>query len=293
MAPNKKVVVAFSESRGFSKRLADKSGAQYSCLEVEKFPDKETKLRFREGVAGRKVFLVRSLDNPDQKLIEVLLAAHTARDLGADKVVLVAPYLCYMRQDKRFRQGEAVSSRIIAKLFNGCLDGLVTVDPHLHRYKRLNDIFKMKTKRLTAVRPIAEFMRQRVRNPFVFGPDLESFQWAKAVASIMGCKADVLRKQRYDSESVRIEIKKKHELKNKGVVIVDDVVSTGHTMMEVVKDAKRLGARKIYCVCTHGIFAENALQKLRRLGAVVYATNTIKNPVSRIDVTRMISREIR
>ena len=293
MKKKRPVVVSFPESRGFAETLAHKSGKPHSCLRLEKFPDRETHLLFRTDVEGRKVFLVRSLDDPDKKLIEVLFAAHTAKELGAKQVVLVAPYLCYMRQDKRFMEGEAVSSRIIAGLFNECLDGLITVDPHLHRYKNLNDIFTMKTKRLTAVKPIAEFLKRKVKKPFVFGPDEESYQWASKVAGIMGCEADVLRKRRYSSETVMIDIKEKYDLKKRGVIIVDDVISTGHTMIEVIKDVKKLGARKIYCVCTHGIFAQDSLKKIKKLGAVVYTTNTVKNNASKVDITGLLAKEIR
>jgi ribose-phosphate pyrophosphokinase len=287
------LVVGFPESKKLGKSIAKKSKTRYTDIELEEFPDKETRLRFKEDLKGKAVYLVRSLDNPDKKIMQVLLAAYTAKDLGAKKVVLVAPYLCYMRQDKRFRPGEAVSSRVIAKLFNVCFDGLVTVDPHLHRYKSLNNIFKMKTKRITAVKPISKFIKKRIRQPFILGPDEESYQWARKVAKIVGCKVDVLRKHRYSSETVRIKLKKKYDLKGKGVVIVDDVISTGHTVMEVVKDVKKIGAKKVYCVCTHGIFSENSLNKIRKLGAKVFSTNSIQNSTSRIDITDLITKEIK
>ncbi|MBU0615432.1 MAG: ribose-phosphate diphosphokinase, partial [Nanoarchaeota archaeon] len=173
-----------------------------------------------------------------------------------------------------------------------CLDGLITVDPHLHRYKSLEEIFKMRSKTLTAVDDIAEFIKNNIKNPFIFGPDQESYQWAQRVAKIVGCDYDVLKKKRYSSETVRIKIKERYDFSRKSVVLVDDVVSTGHTMIEVIKDVKKLGAKKIYCACTHGIFAEDALLKMQKLGAVVFSTNTIKNKVNKIDVTGLIAKEI-
>lgn len=292
MPKKENIIAGFSESRELAASIARRSGSRLTIIDVGNFPDKETNLRFNVDLRGKKVFLVRSLDDPDRKIIEVLFAAQTAKELGAKKVVLIAPYLCYMRQDKRFRPGQAVSSRIIAKLFNMFLDGLITIDPHLHRYKRLNEIFKKNPKRLTAIRLIAEFIRKEIKNPFIFGPDFESYQWAKTAACMIGCEVDVLKKHRYGSDTVRIKIKEKLDLGSKSAVIVDDIISTGHTVIEVIKDLKALGAKKIYCICTHGIFAEDSLRKIEGLGAKVVSTNTIKTRVSRIDVSGMIAEEI-
>ncbi|MBD3313520.1 ribose-phosphate diphosphokinase [Candidatus Woesearchaeota archaeon] len=289
----KKIIIGFPESKGLARNVAKKAGVEFSELELKQFPDKESYIQFNADLKGKKVFLFRSLDDPDAKITQVILAAYTAKDLGAKKVVLVAPYLCYMRQDKRFRDGEAVSSRIIAKLFNRCFDGLVTVDPHLHRFKSLDVIYKMKTKKITAVLPIADFIKKNFRNPFVFGPDEESYQWARSVAKLVGCESDVLRKHRYGPETVRIKVKERQDIKNKDIIIVDDVISTGHTMMEVIKDLRKMGIRKITCICTHGIFADNALKKIRRLGAKAFSTNTIHNEVSRIDISELLTKEIK
>lgn len=286
------VVLGFSDSRALARLIAKKSGSLYSDVDVSYFPDRETHLRLRIDVAGKTVFIVRSLDNPDKKVIELLFAARTAKELGAKRIVLIAPYLCYMRQDKRFKPGEAISSRIIAEIFNRFFDVLITIDPHLHRYGGLNEILRIKTIKLSAIKPMASFIKQKIKNPFIFGPDYESYQWARSVAKLVGCKADVLKKHRYGSETVRIKIKKKLDLAKKDVVIVDDIISTGHTVIEVIKDVKKLGVRRVCCVCTHGIFAENALKQIVGLGAVVFSTNTIQNSVSRIDVSNLIVDEI-
>ena len=289
----KRVVVGFADSRNLARAVAKRSRSEYTEAELKDFPDKESYLRYKTDLKGKMVYILRSLNDPNRKIVELLLAAYTAKELGAKKVILIAPYLCYMRQDKRFKPGEAISSKIIARLFNACFDELITVDPHLHRYKSLNDIFIIKSKKLTAVQPIADFIKKNIKTPFILGPDMESYQWARKVASSLKCGVDVLKKHRYGSETVRIKIKEGLDLKDKGVVIVDDVISTGHTVMEVVKDVKALGAKKIYCVCTHGVFAEDSLRKIRRLGASVYSTNTIENAVSEIDVTEMITKEIK
>jgi ribose-phosphate pyrophosphokinase len=293
MPKKERIIAGFSESSVLASNIAKKSGSALTIVEVGQFPDKETNLRFRIDVRGKDIFIVRSLDDPDKKIVDILLAAQAAKELGAKRVVLVAPYLCYMRQDKRFKPGQAISSRTIAKLANSFFDGMITVDPHLHRYKRLNEIFTKNPKRLTAINEIADFIGKEIRNPFIFGPDAESYQWARVAAERVGCDVDVLNKHRYSSDTVRIKVREKLDLTNKSAVIIDDVISTGHTVMEVVKDLRAIGAKRIYCICTHGIFAEDSLKKIEALGAKVFSTNTITNRVSNIDVSGLIAEEIR
>lgn len=289
----KKVIVGCSYSLDFAKRLAKKAGLKFIKLDTRKFPDGETNLRFTADVRGKAVYLVQSLNNPNDRLIEVFFAAKTAKELGAKEVYLVAPYLCYMRQDKRFRPYEAVSSRAMASILNRLIDGIITVDPHLHRYRSLKEIFTINTKTLTADDLIAEYVRKNLKRPIIIGPDMESYQWAKTVAKKIGCEVDVLKKKRYTSEHVAIKIKENLDLKNKSVVLIDDIISTGHTMIEVVKDIKKIGGKRIYCICVHGLFIGNSYGKLKRLGARVVSCNTIPHRSNSIDVSGIIGMAIR
>ncbi|MBS3109321.1 ribose-phosphate diphosphokinase [Candidatus Woesearchaeota archaeon] len=283
----KMIIVGCSASQGLGKKIARKLHKKYYDLKVGSFPDGETHLKFSNKVRNRTVVLVQTLHNPNEKLIEILLAGYTAKDLGARKIILVAPYLAYMRQDKRFHAGEAVSNRIIAKLFK-VFDEIITVDPHLHRIKSLREIFRMPAYSLTANYLLSEYIRKNIRNAVVVGPDAESYQWALGVARSAGCEAIVLKKKRYSSKNVRIKLHDPGIVRSRNVVIVDDIISTGHTMMETVKQVKQAGAKKIYCLCVHGVFAGNALAKLRKLGAAVVSTNTIENPVSLIDCSPLV-----
>ena len=281
------IIVGCSASQALAKKLARKLHKKYHDLKVGSFPDGETHLKFSNNVNGRTVVLVQTLNNPNEKLIEILLAGHTAKDLGAKKVILVAPYLAYMRQDKRFHAGEAVSNRIIAKLFNVFYE-IITIDPHLHRIKSLREIFKMPAYALTANSLIAAYIRKNIQNAVVVGPDAESYQWALNVAKLAGCKAIVLKKKRYNSKNVSIKLHDPAVVRGKNVIIVDDIISTGHTMMETVRQIRQAKAKNIYCMCVHGVFADNALLKLRKLGAKVISTNTIENPAAKIDTSGLI-----
>lgn len=286
------IIIGCSASKDLAKKISKKLKKPYSELFVSKFPDNELYVRFKTNVKNKTVVLVQSLFEPNEKIIEILFAAYTAKDLGAKKLVLVAPYLAYMRQDKRFHPSGCISSEVIAKLFR-VFDELITIDPHLHRHHSLRKLFKIKSKKLSANSLIADYIKKHFKNSIILGPDEESYQWAKKVAEKIKSHAIVLKKRRYTSRKVRIKIKGMN-LKGKNIVVVDDIISTGHTMMETVKEAKHLGAKKIECVCVHGIFAENAYEKLKKLGVKrIVSTNTIPNKAAKIDVSGLIADSLK
>ena len=219
----------------------------------------------------------------------MLFAAETAKDLGAKKVTLVAPYFPYLRQDKRFKKGEAISQRIIAGLMDEYFDAIYIIDPHLHRENKLEHIFRTTAEKLTANALIADYIKKNIKDPIIIGPDEESYKWAKNVADMLGVESFILKKKRHSSYNVKIRLNKKIDLKDKNVVIVDDIISTGHTILETVKLLKKLGAKKIYSICVHGIFVNDVLNKLKKAGLEVIATNTIPNEVAKIDVSGVIA----
>ncbi len=283
------MIIGCSNSKKLARDIARKSRQEYSELITKKFPDGETYLRFKTDVKNKEIVLVNSCHpNPNDALMELIFAAQTAKELEAKKVIIVAPYLAYLRQDKRFHSGECKSNSIIAKLLN-CADELITIDPHLHRIKNLNEIFKIKTKRLSANKTISEYINSNHKNALIIGPDEESYQWAEKIAEEINSHAVILRKKRYTSRSVRIKLKQDVDFKNKDVVIVDDIISTGHTMIEPIKQLKQKGVKKITCICVHGLFVEEALERLKRLGVDVISTNTIESKVSKIDLSKFIA----
>lgn len=239
--------------------------------------------------------LVQSFQpNPEHSLLMTVFAAETAKDLGAKKVVLVAPYLAYMRQDKRFHPGEAVSSRIMAKLLNNSVDKVITIDTHLHRYRSMKEVFTISAKNLTANFLIADFVKKKYRDTVILGPDWESYQWAEAISKKVGVPSTVLEKTRYTSRHVAVKMKKLVDIRGKTVIIVDDIISTGHTIAEAAKKAKALGAKSITAIGVHGLLVENALQKLKDAGvSEVITTNCIEHKTNKIDVTELLVRELK
>jgi len=208
-------------------------------------------------------------------------------------VILIAPYLAYMREDKEFVRGNVVSARVLAQLFSSCMDGIITIDPHLHRIKRLSDIYRIPAKRLSCTGLFAAYIQKTSKNPVIIGPDSESFQWARVVANQLGCPSFVLKKKRFSSERVEIDFDEDITLRNKSVIIVDDIISTGHTMCEVVKKVKKRGCNNIICLAIHGIFADDAYERLREAGAKkIITTNTIPQKAANIDVSELIAGTI-
>ena len=287
------LIIGCSHGRHIAKLVAKQSKTKYSELIAEKFPDDEVMVRLNVNLNGKVAVFVQSFyKNISDCILEVILAAKTARELGAKKSVLLAPYFPYLRQDKRFNKGEAVSQGIIVELIGMYFDSVYIIDPHLHRTKRLKDIFNVASTELTANESIANYIKNNIKDPVIIGPDEESHKWAKNVAEILNAEHTILRKKRFSSYHVEIRLNKKIDFKNKNAVIVDDIVSTGHTIVETAKLLRKSGAKSIYCVCVHGIFANGALSRLEKAGIKVVSTNTIPSEVAKIDVSGMISKNL-
>ena len=288
------LIVSCSHGRYLGPSIAKILKANHSELFVSKFPDDELMVRFKDDVKGKSVALIQSFyKNISDCIVEAILAAETAHDLGAKKVILIAPYFPYLRQDKRFHKGESISQEIIAGLFGKYFDAIYIIDPHLHRKDSLENIFRIKSVKLSANSLIADYIKNKIKNPILIGPDSESFKWARNVARIINAESVILSKKRYSSYHVAVNLNKKINLKNKNVVIGDDIVSTGHTIIETAKLLRRLGAKNIYCICVHGIFVNGALKRLQKNKIKIISTNTIPNPAAKIEVSGIIAERLR
>lgn len=256
---------------------------------VHRFPDGESLIRYPAPVAGHDVILFCTLDRPDDKFLPLLFAAQTARDLGAASVGLIAPYLCYMRQDARFHPGEALSAKIFASTLSKTVDWLVTVDPHLHRTSSLSELFSVPVDVLHADAGIAAWISQNVRAPVLIGPDVESTQWVDKVAGFVNCPATVLSKEREGDSNVRISVPDPDILSGRTPIILDDIISTGQTMKETVLKIKQLGVQLPVCLGVHAVFAGTAYSDLASTGAHIVTTNTIPHPTNQIDLLPIIA----
>lgn len=289
------IVVSSGESEPLAKSIAKQLKITYSALNLTAFPDGELYLKFNVPVKGKKVIIVKSFQpHPDMSLFDIVFIAETARQLGAKKVILVAPYLGYMRQDKQFHPGECVSSRVMAKLLNNSVDKLITIDPHLHRYRSLKEIFTIPAIKLTANSVFADYIKKNFSNELIIGPDWESYQWAREIAKTLHVEATVLKKERFSSRQVKVRMVQPVIVRGKNVIIVDDIVSTGHTAIEAMKQARKLGAKSVSVLAVHGLFVEKALEKMKQAGiATVLSTNCIPGKTAKIDVSALLVGELR
>lgn len=269
--------------------LAHHAQAELGILETRRFPDGESYVRIACDVARKEVDLVCTLANPDAKFLSLIYAANTARELGAKRVGLIAPYLAYMRQDKRFRDGESVSSRHFSKILSETFDSLVTVDPHLHRIKDLGEIFSIPTRVEHAAPLLAGWINDNVQHPVIIGPDSESEQWVSVVAEHAGAPHIVLNKQRFGDRNVEITVPQIDFCRGRQPVLIDDVISSGRTMIEAAMKFEKEGFSKPYCLTVHPIFADQSYQQLLELSNKVISTNTITHTSSKISIVRLLA----
>jgi len=290
-------IIGGSGGRVLATLVARELGLKASEAEIRRFPDGEKYLRINEDVAGQDVVIIQSIHHaPDDLLFEYFLLCDTIKDLGAKKAIAVLPYFAYARQDSRFNPGEAVSFRTVAKLIEDVgTSELYSVDMHQHRIGRASDVFRIPAHNLTAAPLLAEYVKSNVslEKPVVVGPDEESEQWASAAAKVIGADHDVLEKRRLGAEKVEISTRSL-AVGGRDVVLIDDIISTGGTIIEASKILKSQGARRIIVACTHPILAHDALARIYESGAeIVVGTDTVPSPISYVSVAPLIADAIR
>ncbi len=281
------MLLHFDDETEFAMRLARAAGLDARHVERHRFPDGELKVTLPVPLPAT-VTVLRSLAQPNEKLVELVLLADTARALGARRLTLVAPYLAYMRQDKAFRPGEAISQVVIGRLLAQRFDAVVTVDPHLHRIAALDEAIPAEAAvALSAAPLIGTYFSDRSPRPLLLGPDAESERWVKAAA---GDALDyaVCTKHRHGDHDVRIELPDV-PLAGRDVVLVDDVVSTGGTLAECARKALAAGARRVSAAVTHALLNGDARTLAAAGVAELVSTDTVAHPSNRISVVDLIA----
>jgi len=288
------ILVPLPGNDDLARGLGHALGMEIGGLEVRKFPDGETYLRYTDQIERRTVILLCTLDRPDEKFLPLVFAAATARSLKASRVGLVAPYLAYMRQDQRFKPRESITSVHFARLLSEHIDWLITVDPHLHRRSSLEEIYAVPAIATGAAPLIAGWLGRQVKQPVLIGPDEESEQWVASVAGQANAPYTVLRKIRRGDHDVEISLPDNDLCRNGTPVLVDDMVSTGRTMIETIGLLSGINTRPPICVGVHGVFAGTAYLDLLAAGAAqVVTTNTIPHESNQIDATGLLAEAIR
>lgn len=286
------IFFSLAGNENLTQKLVNKTNAEVGVSTIRKFPDGESYIRILSNVKNKNVVLVCTLHEPDDKLLPLYFLSQTAKSLGAKKVCLVAPYLAYMRQDKVFNPGEGVTSTYFGKLISEFADGLITIDPHLHRIKSLSKVYHIPNTVIHAADAISKWIKENVKNPVLIGPDAESVQWVSRVAKNAGAPYTVLKKIRHSDSDVEVSIPDVENYKNATPVLVDDIISTAHTMMETIKHLKIEGMKPPVCIGIHAVFSKNAYQELLSCGVKKIVTcNTIPHPSNTIDLSNVLAKE--
>ena len=287
------LVLYFDDERETACRFAETAGLSSAVVHRHRFPDGELKLRLPASLPA-KVIVYRSLVHPNEKLIELLFVAQTARQLGASDLTLIAPYLAYMRQDIAFHEGEVVSQKVIGRFLAQVFDGLVTIDPHLHRVATLEEASPVKRAITLSGAPLlGDYIAQKIPDAFLLGPDSESSQWIASAAKKHGFDHAACEKIRRGDKDVQVQLPAV-DLKDRRVVILDDVASSGRTLAKATRAAIEAGASSVDVAVTHALFADDALQVIREAGVRhIWSTDCIAHESNVVSIAAMLAEALR
>lgn len=286
------MILSFEDYDLQSRKLAEVLNMPRHLIHRHCFPDGENKITLPPSLPNH-VVICRSLNQPNEKLLELLLAARTARGLGAQVLTLVAPYLCYMRQDKAFHPGEAVSQTIIGSFLADLFDNVITVDPHLHRIQYLEQAVPAKhAVSLSATNLMADFLRDKLINPFLLGPDSEAEQWVSAVAKPCHWDHAVCNKVRNGDQDVEITLPEL-DFNGRNVVLVDDVSSSGETLAVATELCLSKNAADVDVLVTHALFSNDSEQRLVGAGVRnIWSTDSVHHKSNIISLQKLLGEAV-
>ncbi len=241
------------KSEALAKEVVKATGAQLGEKEVKVFPDGETYVRILTKVTGKKAVVIHTTKNNDD-LIELLFTLSALRDCGAHAVVCVIPHILYQRQDEAFKEGEAVSAKVILNIINRYADEIITVNAHFFDEGGKSSFGGVKVLNLDAFPLLGEHFKN-VPDLAIIAPDEGAMHYAEAAGKAIGCPHDYLIKKRIDGETVEMQ-PKALDIKGRNVVILDDIISTGGTMIKAAEMLKKQGAKSVRIGCVHGLFTK-------------------------------------
>ena len=286
-----RVLLPFPAQSRLANAMASPLGARIGGLDWHRFPDRESLITIDDALGNADVAIVASLHHPDELALALRFAASTAREFGARSVGLVAPYLAYMRQDKRFHPGEAVTAPLFARFLEESFDWLVTADPHLHRNPQLAGLYRIPTRHVITAPLVADWIRDTVPDAIVIGPDSESEQWVADIARRAGVPYQVLHKVRRGDRDVEVSLPDIDAARGRTPVVVDDIVSSGRTAIETLGHLKKLGLPAAVFVAIHAVFSEDAYQQVLAAGvARVVSTDSINHPSNAISIAALMAQ---
>jgi len=280
-------LITGSASRSLSEKLATSLNIPLVKTQIKRFPDGEIYIRILETIKNEQVTIIQTT-YPDENIIELFLLLDAVKRAGAKKITVVIPYFGYARQDKQFKEGEPISAAAIAKLISILADTVITVDPHK---EHILDFFTVPAASISAVAPLSSFLKEK-QIDLVLAPDHGAFNRAQKAAQLLDCDVDYLEKTRIDGSTISMA-PKNLEVRGKTVAIIDDIISTGGTMAEAIKQLHNQEATKLYVACTHGLFAGSAIKKLEEAGCEeIISTDTIQTQFSTVSVSSALKEKL-
>jgi len=286
------LVLGFNNYLAPAKQLAQYLTVPFKGIDIHHFPDGESKVTLPDKLP-KKIIICQSLNQPNEKLIELILVAQTAREQGVEHITLVTPYLCYMRQDIAFHVGEAVSQKIIGKLLSDYFDAVLTIDAHLHRIKALSEaIPTIEAVALYATPAMSEFIEKHFANPVIIGPDEESTQWAEAIAKPHQWQYTIANKERFGDSNVAVTLDNIN-LNKRDIVIIDDIASTGRTLEQTVKQLIPQEPNSISIMVTHAFFVDDAIKRLKALGVNnIWSSDSVLHSTNAFSVINIFAQRL-
>lgn len=284
-----------SGAEALARRVAQISGIEVVQTIKKVFPDGEQHVRICGDVRGKEVAVFQSFAfSPDLLLVEYALIVDALRSMGCSRITGVFPYLAYARQDNRFSEGEPLSAKVFAKLIEAAgTDEVYAIDMHLHRFRNMEEVFSIPATNLSAMPLLAEhYMRSSTASRLmIVGPDSESSQWVEKVGRIVGSRCVVLEKERVGDREVKVSGEAKMDCE--AALIVDDMVSTGKTLIEVIKKLKGASIGRVDAIVTHALLVEDAYRKLREAGLnSLITTDTVPNMLETVSVAPILAKAL-
>ena len=278
--------------------LANKIGnlLEISVLQpnLQIFSDGESKIQL-DSVYNKKCIIIQSTHPPvDEHLMQLFMIIDKCNTDRAENICVISPYMGYSRQDKEFIKGEVITIDLIGKILETIgTDRLVTVD--IHNPNVLTK-FHFKADNISAISLLAQYVLSYLKldNPLVISPDTGGITRAKQLASIL--KTDMLSltktRDKYTG-NVTTRYEGTTPLYGRDVILIDDMISTGHSIINAVKILKQLECKNVFVLCTHALLLENAAQKLLTIGINdIIATNSLPNPFAKVDLSSILSQHI-
>lgn len=284
------IVFSGSSCASLGRKIAQDKGLQLGEAKIERFPDGEVYLRLETPVKGEECVLVQSTLGNDN-LVELMLFLDMLRDQGASKIHAVVPYFGYARQDKTFNSGEALSAKTTLKTILSLSDSVTSINCHFLDREGVFKFHDLEIKNLDAFPLLAKYFKEQLKRPMLIAPDKGSLEYAKNAAEIIGCEFDFLQKKRLSGEKVEIQTKEL-DVKGKDTLILDDMISTGGTIIEAAKLLRSQGAASVNAGCVHGVFSQGT-QKVASAVDRLVCTDTIERDISKVSVAELIRKSLR